>query len=210
MSLKNNQVFFDATGRRSPLVLGLVATIMISIGALATVFMISVWTTPALPSVRLDLERQYLSVLAVANHKPSRIEPTVDLAHARSRVDNATSGTPRYAFYVNWDKNSFLSLRASAKHLDGLMPEWLHLSNDAGEVDLDDARDQQNVNAWISVNAPHLQVLPVVNNYDPQRDVWDGKAAGRLLQSKEARARLIRNLKNYLARGGYADRKSVV
>ena len=49
-----------------------------------------------------------------------------------------------------------------------------------------------------------LQVLPVVNNFDPQSDTWEGKAAGRLLQSTEARARLIRNLKNYLAKGGYA------
>jgi cellulose synthase/poly-beta-1,6-N-acetylglucosamine synthase-like glycosyltransferase/peptidoglycan/xylan/chitin deacetylase (PgdA/CDA1 family) len=204
MSLKNNQVFFDASGRRSPLVYGLVTTILVSLGALITVFLISVSTSPALPSVRLNLERQYLSVLAVAHRKPLLPGPTVDLAHARSRVDNATSGTPRYAFYVNWDKNSFLSLRASAKHLDGLMPEWLHLSGEAGEVDLDDERDQQTVNAWISINAPHLQVLPVLNNFDPQSDTWKGGAAGRLLRSQPARAQLIRNLKNYLAKGGYA------
>ena len=204
MSLKNNQVFFDATGRRSPLVYGLVTTILVALGALITVFLISVSTSPALPSVRLNLERQYLSVLAVAHRTPVLPGPTVDLAHMRSRVDNATSGTPRYAFYVNWDKNSFLSLRASAKHLDGLMPEWLHLSGDAGEVDLDDERDQQNVNAWISINAPHLRVMPVVNNFNPQTNTWKGEAAGRLLQSPTARARLIRNLKNYLAKGGYA------
>jgi hypothetical protein len=161
MSLKNNQVFFDASGRRSPVVYGLVSTILVALGALITVFLISVSTSPALPSVRLNLERQYLSVLAVAHRKPALPGATIDLAHSRSRVDNATSGTPRYAFYVNWDKNSFLSLRASAKHLDGLMPEWLHLSGETGEVDLDDERDQQTVNAWISINAPHLQVLPV-------------------------------------------------
>lgn len=203
MSLKNHQVFFDSTGRRSTLVYGLVTTILVALGALISVFLISVATSPALPSVRLDLDRQYLSVLAVAHRKPARIEPKIDLAHARSRIDNATSGTPRYAFYVNWDKNSFLSLRASAKHLDGLMPEWLHLSGDAGEVELDDEREQQNVDAWISINAPHLQVLPVVNNFDPQTNTWQGEAAGRLLRSSASRARLIRNLKNYLAKGEY-------
>ena len=204
MSLKNNQVFFDASGRRSPVVYGLVSTILVALGALITVFLISVSTSPALPSVRLNLERQYLSVLAVAHRKPALPGATIDLAHSRSRVDNATSGTPRYAFYVNWDKNSFLSLRASAKHLDGLMPEWLHLSGETGEVDLDDERDQQTVNAWISINAPHLQVLPVLNNFDPQSDTWKGEAVGRLLRSPAARAQLIRNLKNYLAKGGYA------
>lgn len=204
MSVRNNQIFFDATGRRSPLVFGLLTTILISIGALVTVFLISVVSSPALPSVRLDLERQYLSVLAVAHHKTSKIEPKIDLAHARSRVDKATSGTPRYAFYVNWDKNSFLSLRASARHLDGLMPEWLHISGEDGEVELDDERDQQTVNAWISINAPHLQVFPVVNNFNPLANTWEGPAAGRLLKSPPARARLVRNLKNYVMKGGYA------
>ena len=204
MSLKNHQVFFDSTGRRSTLVYGLVTTILVCLGALVGVFLISVATTPALPSVRLNVERQYLSVLAVAHRKPTRIEPKIDLAHARSRSDNATSGTPRYAFYVNWDKNSFLSLRTSAKHLDGLMPEWLHLASDTGEIELDDEREQENVNAWISINAPHLQMLPVVNNYDPQTNTWQGEAAGRLLRSTAARARLVRNLKNYAAKGRYA------
>ena len=69
------------------------------------------------------------------------------------------------------------------------MPEWLHLSGEAGEVELDDEREQQNVNAWISINAPHLQVLPVVNNFDPQSDTWQGEAAGRLLRSQPRRAR---------------------
>ncbi len=87
MALKNNQVFFDSTGRRSTLVYGFVTTILVSLGALITVFLISVATSPALPSVRLNLERQYLSVLAVAHRKPTHIEPKIDLAHARSRID---------------------------------------------------------------------------------------------------------------------------
>ncbi len=204
MSSKNSQVFFDATGRRSPLVYGVVMTILAALGVIATVFLVSVTTSPALPSVRLETERQYLSVLAVAHRTPARGTPTIDFAHARSRTDNATSGTPRLGFYVNWDKNSFLSLRTSAHQLDGLLPEWLHLSGADGEVELDDERDQQNVNAWISINAPHLQIMPVVNNFDPRTGAWHGEAAGRLLQSPTARARLVRNIKNYLMRGNYA------
>ncbi len=203
MSYKSSQVFFDATGRRSPLVFGFVAILAAFLGLVGTVFLVSVSTSPALPSVKLNMERQYLSVLAVAHRIPPRAAPSINLAHARSRVDNATSGTPRLAFYVNWDKNSFLSLRASANQLDGLLPEWLHLAGEDGEVELDDEREQQNVSAWISINAPHLQVMPVVNNFDPRSGAWQGAATGRLLQSKAARTRLIRNLKNYLAKGDH-------
>src|SRR5690606_10097664 len=134
MSDKNKQVFFDASGRRSPVVYGLVGLLVTFVGALVTVFAISIATTPALPSVKLNLEREYLSVLAVAHRTPARSGPPINLAHARARVDKATSGTARFAFYVNWDKNSFLSLRNSAKQLDGLMPEWLHLTSDSGEI----------------------------------------------------------------------------
>lgn len=204
MSLKNHQVFFDATGRRSTLVYGLVTTIVVSLTALIAVFIISVGTSPALPSVRLSIDRQHLSVLTHANRTPTKLEPKVDLRHARSRIDTASSATPRYAFYVNWDRNSFLSLRASAKHLDGLMPEWLHLYDDAGEVELDNEREQQTISAWISINAPHLQVMPVINNFDPQTNTWQGDVAGRLLKSDVARAQLIRNLKNYLANSKHA------
>jgi cellulose synthase/poly-beta-1,6-N-acetylglucosamine synthase-like glycosyltransferase/peptidoglycan/xylan/chitin deacetylase (PgdA/CDA1 family) len=203
MALKNNQVFFDRTGRRSPLVYTCLSLIVLFLGAIAAVFVISISTSPALPSVKLNLERQYLSVLAVAHRTPTKAGPTVDLAHARSRVDKSKSGTPRLAFYVNWDRNSFLSLRTSAKHLDGLLPEWLHLSGADGEVELDNEREQQNVDAWIEINAPHLNVMPVVNNYDPISRTWQGEAAGRMLREASARARLVRNLKNYVAKGNF-------
>lgn len=203
MSDKNKQVFFDASGRRSPVVYGLIGLLVTFVGALLTVFAVSVATTPALPSVKLKLEREYLSVLAVAHGTSSRSGPGINLATARSRVDKATSGTARFAFYVNWDKNSFLSLRSSAKHLDGLMPEWLHLTNETGEIELDDEREQQNVDAWLTINAPNLRVMPVVNNYDPRTRSWRGEETARVLKSPEARARLIRNLKNYLAKGDF-------
>jgi cellulose synthase/poly-beta-1,6-N-acetylglucosamine synthase-like glycosyltransferase/peptidoglycan/xylan/chitin deacetylase (PgdA/CDA1 family)/spore germination protein YaaH len=203
MSDKSKQVFFDASGRRSPVVYSLVGVLVAFVGALVTVFGISVATTPALPSVKLNLEREYLSVLAVAHRTPTRSGPPINLAHARARVDKATSGTARFAFYVNWDKNSFLSLRSSAKHLDGLMPEWLHLTNATGEIELDDEREQQNVDAWLTINAPNLAIMPVVNNYDPRTRSWRGEEAARVLKSPEARARLVRNLKNYLAKGNF-------
>ncbi len=203
MSDKNKQVFFDASGRRSPVVYGLVGLLITFVGALVAVFAVSVATTPALPSVKLNLEREYLSVLAVAHRTPLRSGPAINLAHARARVDKATSGTDRFAFYVNWDKNSFLSLRTAAKHLDGLMPEWLHLSGESGDIELDDEREQQNVGAWLSINAPQLQLMPVVNNYDPRSGTWRGAATVRVLKSPEARARLVRNLKNYLAKGDF-------
>ncbi len=114
MSLKNNQVFFDRTGRRSPLVYTCLSLIVLFFGAIAAVFVISISTSPALPSVRLNLERQYLSVLAVAHRTPTKAGPSVDLAQARSRVDKSKSGTPRLAFYVNWDKNSFMPFHPGA------------------------------------------------------------------------------------------------
>ncbi len=33
---------------------------------------------------------------------------------------------PRYAFYGNWDDNSFVALKRHARDLNVLAPEWLH------------------------------------------------------------------------------------
>ncbi len=204
MASQSNQVFFDPTGRRSLWVTCLLAVIVVAFGVIVSVFLVSTTTSPALPSVPLSLEQEFLPALTDNKRRTARSSPVLDLSHPRSRANMDNSKIPRFAFYTNWDRNSFLSLRSHADQLDVLLPEWLHLVDESGGISPDDAREQKFVGVWLAANAPHLQVIPVINNFNPSTNEWHGEAAGRMLRSKEARAGLIVNMQTYLANGRFA------
>ncbi len=203
MSRQRYQIFFDVTGRRFFLVnLSLIISLA-ALSLLIAVFVMSSFTSPALPSVGLRLEHQYLPVKNGNPLWPTVDQPKVNLANARAGSDHKPSDTTRFGFFVNWDDNSFISLRNNARSLDILVPEWVHLTSEQGDIALDDERRQKDVSFWIAANQPRLRVMPLINNFDPQTGNWLGEAAGRLLRSPEARARFVQNLNAYLADGTY-------
>ena len=167
MASQSNQVFFDPTGRRSFWVTCLLAVILVALGVIVSVFLVSTTTSPALPSVPLSLEQEFLPALTDNKRRTARSSPVLDLSHPRSRASMDNSKIPRFAFYTNWDRNSFLSLRSHADQLDVLLPEWLHLADERGGISPDNAREQKIVGVWLAANAPHLQVIPVINNFNP-------------------------------------------
>src|SRR5690606_41917370 len=110
--------------------------------------------------------------------------PALNFAHARASSAQGAK-VPRLAFYNGWDENSFYSLRLNAQSLDVLLPEWLHTTGSSGAIAHDDSRTESETRLWVQKNAPHLQTMPVINNYDPASDRGDG-AAGHLLLASEA------------------------
>ena len=57
--------------------------------------------------------------------------------------------------------------------------------------------------AWLAANAPGLEILPLINNYNSEIGAWDGRAAGELLSSAASRARLIEGLLGYVKDGKF-------
>ncbi len=53
------------------------------------------------------------------------------------------ANTEVIGFYVDWDDNSFTSLKQNISHIDKLIPEWLHLTDATGTIAPDDLRQQQ-------------------------------------------------------------------
>ena len=154
-------------------------------------------TTPILPQLKVAAEKGRLTASLVSKGWAT-VSEKLNLAHARAPLRGHAVGLKRYAFYNAWDDNSFFSLREHASKLDVLLPEWLHISGDAGAFTPDDAREEARTRLWIQKNAPHLAIMPVLNSYNVGLGDWDGDALGRLLASDASKAALTSNILDYL------------
>ncbi|MEJ2033696.1 MAG: hypothetical protein P8Y63_11810 [Deltaproteobacteria bacterium] len=98
-------------------------------------------------------------------------------------------------FFVNWDKNSFSSLKAHLDELDVVIGDWLHLSSVDGTLKEDNATDQRSVMDFIASNKPETKVLAMVNNV--LEDDWDSAKLAEMLARPEARSNAIGELMSY-------------
>lgn len=104
----------------------------------------------------------------------------------------------RIGFFVNWDHASFESLRRNVSHLDKLIPGWLHATKADGTVDIDNEFVQTRVLAYIRQNRPVLTIVPLVDNFNEETQIWESAALARMLADPIARMRAIQNLLSFV------------
>jgi len=106
-------------------------------------------------------------------------------------------------FYVNWDDNSLVSLKANINHLDVLIPEWLHVRDEKGGLLFDDQKREKETLTFIQNTRPDLPIYPLINNYDPRTQKWEGAKLAKLLANPVSREKLIHNLLQYVEENKY-------
>jgi len=188
-------VFYDPAGRRGIVFWVCATAALLALVAILSGLIVSLARPASLPSLRIAFERA-LS----ASFRPLTVgssSPALDFSHVRTSADQARK-VPRLAFYNSWDENGFYSLRLNAKSFDVLLPEWLHAMGSEGQITRDNARTESETRLWIQKNAAHLQIMPVINNYDPASRSWDGTAMDLLLQSKSRSDALIKSIADFL------------
>jgi hypothetical protein len=124
-----------------------------------------------------------------------RLEATkVALRNERSRAVSAVRVTPPaprptdlYAFFVNWDDTSFTSLKQNIGRIDVLVPEWLHLGDENGNLIENNPPRRQEVLDFVKLRRPDLRVLPLINNFNP--DTLDWQSARCSATRRRARRR---------------------
>ncbi len=118
----------------------------------------------------------------------SRTRP-VPLAPRRSDI--------RAAFYVNWDPQSFYSLRDNLDRLTMVFPEWFFVadSTDTVATDVDDR-------ALDLMRTRKVPIMPMVSNYFNDR--WNGANVHRILHSPKRQRVFIQTLLGALRRYGFA------
>ena len=127
----------------------------------------------------------------------------------------------RGAFYQN-DEPSYSSLKQHIHDIDMLFPDWLHVvsadGNLIGSTPLFPIRlynvvdkagvhgvDPENkVARLITATKEDMEVFPMLNDYNPLTEEWDGDAIGKMLENPAAREALHIQLDKFLyANPGY-------
>ncbi len=122
----------------------------------------------------------------------------------------------RAAFYVN-DEPSYSALKQHISQIDMLFPDWLHVVAPTGNligstpeypVQLYNVVDktgvhgvdpQNRVARLITATKEDMEVFPMLNDYNPLTQEWEGDAIGDMLESRAARDWLHVQLDRFLS-----------
>jgi cellulose synthase/poly-beta-1,6-N-acetylglucosamine synthase-like glycosyltransferase/peptidoglycan/xylan/chitin deacetylase (PgdA/CDA1 family)/spore germination protein YaaH len=212
------QVFFDPQRKRWKR-LRLMQNVLVLLGLiLGTIFVVGLMRMKPLPELPFDTQkRNYRAlsnpVLLKAGQKLRRsAHRKTDIKPSDVRL-NSGEGL-RAAYYVEWDAASYSSLKQHIKQIDLLFPEWLHVLTPNGSltsytidnrsypvVDSSGTHSvdiENKVARTIALNQSNTEVFPLVNNFDPVKNVWM-PSVGEFLSSETARASFLKQIDTFLA-----------
>jgi spore germination protein YaaH len=107
-------------------------------------------------------------------------------------------------FYVNWDDNSFISLRDNIQNIDELVPEWLHLGDASNPVLIDDQAIQDKTVSFVRQTRPDLPIVPLINNYNSDIQNWDVNMLSAMLANPASRATTIDAMLNFVQQNNFS------
>jgi cellulose synthase/poly-beta-1,6-N-acetylglucosamine synthase-like glycosyltransferase/peptidoglycan/xylan/chitin deacetylase (PgdA/CDA1 family)/spore germination protein YaaH len=211
---KPERVFHDPGGRRWRIVRAVGWPILIALPAVLFVLVVSVVVSPALPSVDLmpvpgfpvarDARpaRAASETAQASSQDGTRTQLAATLSLGSTPPAPVGDPTRMIGYYVNWDDASYESLRDHVGSLTQLMPEWLHLAR--GELSEDDPVARSRATELIRTRRPKLPVTPLVNNYDADRERWDGDGLAMTLRSPKDRTRVIDEIAAFVTKNRFA------
>ncbi len=212
------QVFFDPQRKRWKR-LRLMQNVLVLLGLLlGTIFIVGLMRMKPLPELPFDTQKRNYRALSnpallKAGQKLRRsAHRKTDLKPSDVRL-NSGEGL-RAAYYVEWDAASYSSLKQHIKQIDLLFPEWLHVLTPNGSltsytidnrsypvVDSSGTHSvdiENKVARTIALNQSNTEVFPLVNNFDPVKNVWM-PSVGDFLSSETARASFLKQIDTFLA-----------
>ncbi|MGI4980170.1 MAG: polysaccharide deacetylase family protein [Janthinobacterium lividum] len=184
---------------------------------LLILFVLGVLRMRPLPQLLLEQPKRNFRAL---NNPPVPDEKARKVRSAHRRTDRKPSDVPlnadeglRAAYYVEWDPASYSSLKQHVKQIDLLFPEWIHViapdghltsyTTDYRAFDVVDGAGvhpvdiETKVQRTIAESGSNTEIFPLVNNYDPIRNVFMPEV-GAFLQNASARQRFLDQTMRFL------------
>lgn len=213
---KISQIFYDEKRKRWWYSKRTILSVAVFFAVVFSVAMSSIIVHPALPPLNLGepaiTSRGVPNIPRANNNLPGNValDPTKQSALQKSEVqktksDKTVNYQPKvYGFYVNWDEDSFISLKSNIDKIDELIPEWLHLNDSTGAIVVDDQSKQDKTVAFIKQSRPTLPIAPLINNLNQETQAWDADTLSKMLDNPDARTKTIQNMLDFVQQNGFS------
>ena len=103
----------------------------------------------------------------------------------------------RSAWYVNWDKHAYLSLKNNLKHLNMVLPEWFFINPRTDKIET--RIDRRALKLMRHAGIPVLPML--TNNYG---SAFRPEAIGRIMRDDRKRMAMINELASICRKNGFS------
>ncbi len=217
---QSKQIFYDEKRKRWRRLRAIADTSVILITLLVIFFVVSIIRGSSVPGLALPgIKKPYHALKDNQKRKPTRAQNT----HRKTKrpasqvVLNSDEGI-RGAFYVKWDAASYASLKEYYPQIDLLFPEWMHVLTTDGRLQavtelntLYDVMDDKGkprpvddkVMSFLKGEKAQMEVLPLVNNFDPITNEWRPELTAQFMANPAARQRFRSELMTFLATDQY-------
>ncbi|QNI35929.1 glycosyltransferase [Edaphobacter albus] len=210
------QIFYDPQRKRWKRLRVILDSLAFIGLILAIIFFVGLIRMKPLPELMLETQKRNYRALA---NQPQKNQKLRRSAHRKTDIKpsdvplNSGEGL-RAAYYVEDDPASYSSFRQHISQIDILFPEWLHVVTPDGNLtgySLDNRpyniiekgtvhsvdRDGK-VASTIATTRVNLDVVPLVNNYNPVKNQFLPEI-GDFLLNETARANFIHQIDAFLA-----------
>jgi len=219
----NNQIFYSNSPKRWLYSKRTIVGISIFLISIFSITVASIILGPTLPQIGLadneTVYRRSLSIPKSITPKASAekfsvttpaiipgVTPVPELPKNLSpnRLSTIkTTKTKILGFYVNWDDNSFISLKENVENIDQLVPEWLHLGDDMNPILINDQTAQEKTFSFAKKAHPELLVTPLINNYNQDTQSWDVDRLSSMLSTPASRLKTIEALLEFVRKNKF-------
>ncbi len=158
---------------------------------LVSFFAVSIVASPRLPLLNLQEQKFFV---AYNGKKIESSEPSVSSEFNRHPQSNSVYSAVRYAFMADMKPKSLASFKKNADHIDALIPSWLEINSQEGDIKLPSPRGLQTLLSWIEKNAPAISILPLIGDTDNE----DMQTVIKVFNSATARTNLLNNIKDFV------------
>lgn len=214
-------IFYDSTGKKRSVLVKVCMSLGTFFGIVLLVYGVSININPYLPKLGLKESKvlSHISYYSVGNHKKISQKMRKKLGfdegsyqdiytnNMQKQSDSTQIGTRQsqskakkmYAFYVDWDENSLLSLKEHIKDINVVVPDWYTIDSNLNIKNLADKKEFANMDKYLRKN--HVADMPLINNYI--KNNWDSETLSKLINSPQLSNQFIQNLVEDLIKHHY-------
>jgi peptidoglycan-N-acetylglucosamine deacetylase len=189
---RRHPIFFDPFGRRARITTFILILLIILTLAGLVAGAAGILVPPSLRGVLESDAAEVIETVAPVFRSAGQGQVQINPMRHRHLPPNAAS-VLRLAFMPTVP-GAVASLQRNAGSLDGVIPQWLALSEADGLVRVSVSQHADPITQWIRSNAPHLVIMPTLTTH------LSSTGTARALAHPETRARLVSNILELVTR----------